>query len=42
MQLPGGVIIEAGRIIQEATTEIAELEAFARNTYEAPVDFYVG
>ena len=42
MQLPGGVTIEAGKILDEAKAEITELETQARIVWEMPVDFYVG
>lgn len=42
MQLPGGVTIDADKILTEANTEIEKLEDKMRSEYEAPVDFYCG
>lgn len=42
MQLPGGVTINAQRILEEATTEIQALEESLRDAYELPADFIVG
>jgi hypothetical protein len=42
MQLPGGVTINAQRILEEATTEISDLEQSLIDTYSLPPDFVVG
>lgn len=42
MQLPGGVTINAQRILDEANEEIKALEQELRDTYELPADFIVG
>jgi hypothetical protein len=42
MQLPGGVTINAQRILEEATTEISDLEQSLIDTYSLPPDFITG
>jgi hypothetical protein len=42
MQLPGGVTINASKIMDEAKEEITALEESLRDTYELPADFIVG
>jgi hypothetical protein len=42
MSLPGGVTINATRILEEANTEIEALEESLVNTYSLPPDFIVG
>jgi len=42
MQLPGGVTINATKILEEATTDIENLETALRDSYELPADFIVG
>jgi hypothetical protein len=42
MSLPGGVTINATRILEEANTEIDALEEALINTYSLPPDFIVG
>lgn len=42
MQLPGGVTINASKILDEAREEIQALEESLRDTYELPADFIVG
>lgn len=42
MQLPGGVTINASKIVDEAKEEITKLEEDLRNTFELPADFIVG
>jgi hypothetical protein len=42
MQLPGGVTINASKIMDEAKEEIQALEQALRDTYELPPDFIVG
>jgi hypothetical protein len=42
MQLPGGVMMNGQQIFEEAEKEIADIEDYIRNTYEAPPMFLVG
>jgi hypothetical protein len=42
MQLPGGVTINATRILDEAKEEIQSLDDSLTNSYSLPVDFIVG
>jgi hypothetical protein len=42
VQLPGGVLLNGQIIYDEAITEIKEIEELVRNTYELPVDMFVG
>jgi len=42
MQLPGGVQIDAQRMMDEANEEITKLKEEMRLTWELPVNFYVG
>lgn len=42
VQLPGGVQLNGQVIYDEAIEELKELEEEARNTYELPVDMFVG
>jgi hypothetical protein len=42
MQLPGGVTINASKILDEAKEEIQALEESLRDAYELPADFIVG
>lgn len=42
MSLPGGVTINATKILEEAETKIEELEKDLVDTYALPVDFIVG
>lgn len=42
MSLPGGVTINASKILDEATAEIEALEESLLNTYSLPPDFCVG
>ena len=42
MQLPGGVQLNGRQLYDDATQEMLRLEEKLRNTYELPVDFFVG
>tara|TARA_B100000287_G_scaffold168912_1_gene159401 strand:+ start:3901 stop:4860 length:960 start_codon:yes stop_codon:yes gene_type:complete len=42
MQLPGGVTLNGNRIMEEATTEIKEIEEEMQLKYEMPPNFMVG
>jgi hypothetical protein len=42
MQLPGGVTINAQRILDEAKEEITALLESLRDAYELPADFIIG
>lgn len=42
MQLPGGVTLNGRQLYDDATQEMLRLEDKLRNTYELPVDFFVG
>jgi len=42
MQLPGGVQLNGRQLFDDATLEMQRLEEKLRNTYELPVDFFVG
>jgi len=42
VQLPGGVMLNGQIIYDEAEEEIKEIEDTVRNTYELPVDMFVG
>jgi hypothetical protein len=41
IQLPGGVTLNGGRILQEATTEIERLEREMENNYGSPLEFFM-
>ena len=42
MQLPGGVVINADKIYEDALDEITKIEAEMQNRFELPVDMFVG
>jgi hypothetical protein len=42
VQLPGGVTLNGRQLYDDATQEMLRLEDKLRNTYELPVDFFVG
>jgi hypothetical protein len=42
MTLPGGVTIAGRQLYEDANQDVAKLEEDLRNTYEMPIDFYVG
>ena len=42
VQLPGGVQLNGQIIFDEASQEIKDIEEETRNTYELPVDMFVG
>lgn len=42
MQLPGGVTINAAKILDDANTEIEKLEGEMELKYQKPVDFFIG
>ena len=42
MQLPGGVTINGRQIFEDANSDVQKYEEDLRNTYEMPIDFYVG
>jgi hypothetical protein len=42
MQLPGGVTINASKILEEANSEIEALEQSLLDSYSLPPDFCVG
>lgn len=42
MQLPGGVVLNGRQMYDDATTEIEALDEELRNTFESPIDFFVG
>lgn len=42
MQLPGGITINAQKILDEAKSDISDLEEQLRSSYELPADFIVG
>lgn len=42
MQLPGGITMNGQQIYEEAVTEVKEIEALIRSSYEAPPNFLVG
>lgn len=42
IQLPGGVTLNAARMMMEANTEIDKLEDEMQSRFELPVDFFVG
>jgi hypothetical protein len=42
VQLPGGVTLNGRQLYDDATQEMLRLEDKLRNTYELPVDFFLG
>ena len=42
VQMPGGVVLRGGPIMQEAQAEIDKIEVEVRSEYELPVDFMTG
>ena len=42
VQLPGGVTLNGQKIYDEATQELSDLSEEAQNTYQLPIDFFVG
>ena len=42
VQLPGGVTLNGQKIYEEAIDELKDLKQEAQNTYQLPVDFFVG
>ena len=42
VQMPGGVVLRGGQIMQEAQSEIDRIELEVRSEYELPVDFMTG
>lgn len=42
VQMPGGVTLNGQKIYEEAVEEINELKDEVKNTYQLPVDFFVG
>jgi len=42
VQMPGGVVLRGGQIMQEAQAEIDRIELEVRSEYELPVDFMTG
>lgn len=42
VQLPGGVTLNGQKIYEEALEELRELKEEVQNTYQLPVDFFVG
>lgn len=42
VQLPGGVVLRGGQIVQEANMEIQQIEQEIFTNYELPVDFMTG
>ncbi|MGA1047751.1 MAG: hypothetical protein ACO3UU_07055, partial [Minisyncoccia bacterium] len=42
VQLPGGVTLNGQKIFDEATEELKDLKTEAENTYQLPVDMFVG
>jgi len=42
VQMPGGVTLNGQKIYDEAMEEIQELKEEVKNTYQLPVDFFVG
>lgn len=42
VQLPGGVTLNGQKIYEEAVEELKELKDEVQNTYQLPVDFFVG
>ena len=42
MQLPGGVVLNGGKIYDEAEDELLKIETEIQARFELPVDFFTG
>jgi hypothetical protein len=42
VQLPGGVVLNGGKIYDEAEDELLKIETEIQSRFELPVDFFTG